>query len=79
MMAGAGVMVLLTVGELFELLLQGDGGVVRPEHLRRQTGHQRAQVFVQDARLQQRQVAGKPTVIMITTTGWQCGNMLQHC
>ena len=44
--------VIRTVGQLFELLLQGDGGVEGPEHLGCQTVHQGGQVLVEHCSLQ---------------------------
>lgn len=42
----------LTVGEGFQLLLQGDGSVIGSKHLRREPCHQVLQVTVQAAGLQ---------------------------
>lgn len=49
----------LTAGELLELLLQGDGGVVSAKHLCSQAVHQLLQVLVEDRRLQEGKRRGK--------------------
>ena len=40
--------VVVAVGQLLQLLLEGDGCVVSTEHFGRQSGHEGAQVLVQD-------------------------------
>lgn len=46
---------LLTAGELLELLLQGDGGVVGAKYLCSQAVHQLLQVLIENRSLQERQ------------------------
>lgn len=52
---------LLTAGELLELLLQGDGGVVGAKHLCSQAVHQLLQVLIENRRLQEGKRERSPT------------------
>lgn len=53
-------MQLLTAGELLQLLLQSDGGVVGAKYLRSQAVHQLLQVLIENRSLQERR-RGKRT------------------
>lgn len=53
-------MQLLTAGELLQLLLQRDGGVVGAKYLRSQAVHQLLQVLIENRSLQERR-RGKTT------------------